>query len=318
VTKPLDPVRLAVFRHLFSAVAEEMGVVLGRSSFSANIKERRDFSCGVFDGAGRLAAQAAHIPVHLGSMPLSVAAALEDLDLGPGDVAILNDPFRGGTHLPDVTMVSAARIGGRTRFHLANRAHHADVGGARPGSMSLRQSIYEEGFRMPPVHLVRRGKVQRDVLALLLANVRTPREREGDLAAQRASLAAGERRLAALADKYGAALLARAAGELMDYTERMLAARLRDLPAGTYEAEDAMDDDGLTSDAVPIRVRVKVRGGRIVVDFTGSARQTAGGVNANRAVTLSAVLYVLRCLLPAGVPSNAVRLTGGIPPSCVS
>ena len=125
----LDAVRLAVFKHLFAAVAEEMGVVLGRSSFSPNIKERRDYSCGVFDGRGRLAAQAAHIPVHLGSMPMSVDAALADLELGPGDVAILNDPFRGGTHLPDVTMVSAVWIDGRPLFHLANRAHHADVGG---------------------------------------------------------------------------------------------------------------------------------------------------------------------------------------------
>jgi N-methylhydantoinase B len=157
---------------------------------------------------------------------------------------------------------------------------------------------------MPPVHLVRAGEVQRDVMTLLLANVRTPEEREGDLAAQRASLAAGERRLLALADKYGDDLLVRAAGELMDYTERMLAARLADLPAGTYAAEDRMDDDGRSDDPVPIRVAVAAKRGRITVDFTGSARQTAGGVNANRAVTLSAVLYVLRCLLPDGVPSN--------------
>jgi len=304
VTERLDPVRLAVFKHLFASVADEMGVVLGRSSFSPNIKERRDYSCGVFDGQGRLAAQAAHIPVHLGSMPMSVAAALADLELGAGDVAILNDPFRGGTHLPDVTMVSAVWIDGKPLFHLANRAHHADVGGARPGSMSLRQSIYEEGFRMPPVHLVTAGEVQRDVLTLLLANVRTPEERRGDIAAQRAALAAGERRLTGLAAKYGVGLLTRAAGELMDYTERMLAARLAELPPGTFSAEDVMDDDGLSPDPVPIRVRLAASGGRIKVDFTGSAAQTAGGVNANRAVTLSAVLYVLRCLLPESVPSN--------------
>jgi len=304
VSARLDPVRLAVFRHLFAAVSDEMGVVLGRSSFSPNIKERRDYSCGVFDGGGRLAAQAAHIPVHLGSMPMSVDAALADLELGPGDVAILNDPFRGGTHLPDVTMVSAVWIDGRPVFHLANRAHHADVGGARPGSMSLRRSIYEEGFRMPPVHLVKAGEVQRDVLTLLLANVRTPEEREGDIAAQRASLAAGERRLVTLASKYGTDLLTRAAGELMDYSERMLVSRLKDLPAGSFAAEDRMDDDGLSDDAVPIRVKLSAARGKITVDFTGTAPQTAGGVNANRAVTLSAVLYVLRCLLPGSVPSN--------------
>jgi len=278
----LDPIRLAVFRHLFSATAEEMGVVLGRSSFSPNIKERRDFSCGVFDGAGRLAAQAAHIPVHLGSMPLSVEAALADLDLGPGDVAILNDPFRGGTHLPDITMVSAVFHDGAPLFHVANRAHHSDVGGARPGSMALVRSIYEEGFRMPPVLFAKGGEVRRDVLRLLLANVRTPEEREGDLAAQRASLAAGERRLSALAERYGAALITRAAGELMDYTERMLRARLEALPDGAWAAEDAMDDDGCGTEPVPIRVRVRVRGDGATVDFRGSAPQVEGGVNANR------------------------------------
>jgi N-methylhydantoinase B len=304
MTERLDPVRLSVFRHLFAAVAEEMGVVLGRSSFSPNIKERRDFSCGVFDDTGRLAAQAAHIPVHLGSMPLSVRAAPLDLDLGPGHVAILNDPFRGGTHLPDITMVSAVFVKGRRRFHLANRAHHADVGGSRPGSMSLTRSIYEEGFRMPPVLLAKGGEIRTDVLKLLLANVRTPREREGDIAAQRASLDAGERRIRAMVDAYGADLLGRAAGELMDYTERMLIDVLRSLPDGRYEAFDHMDDDGVHPDPVPIRVAVTVAGGRVTVDFTGSSPQTSGGINANRAVTLSAVMYVLRCLLPAGVPSN--------------
>lgn len=304
MTPALDAVRLAVMKHLFSSVAEEMGVVLGRSSFSANIKERRDFSCGVFDGGGALAAQAAHIPVHLGSMPLSVRAALEDLDLGPGDVAILNDPFRGGTHLPDVTMVSAVHVDGRPVFHLANRAHHADVGGARPGSMALARSIHEEGFRMPPVHLVRGGERVPEVWKLLLANVRTPEEREGDLAAQRAALVAGERRIRDLVAKYGANHLLAAAAGLMDYTERALRALLREIPDGTYEGADAMDDDGFSDEPVPIRVAIRVRGDRVAVDFTGSAPQVRGGVNANRAVTLSAVLYVFRCLLPGDVPAN--------------
>jgi len=300
----LDPVRLSVFNHLFSAVAEEMGVVLGRSSFSPNIKERRDFSCGVFDGEGRLAAQAAHIPVHLGSMPMSVRAALEDLDLGPGDVAVLNDPFRGGTHLPDVTMVSAVYVDGRPLFHLANRAHHADVGGAHPGSMALVRSIYEEGLRIPPVRLVKRGETDREILSLILANVRTPREREGDLLAQRASLEAGERRLLALVARHGRSLVSRAATGLMDYGERMLRKVIADLPDGTFLAEDRMDDDGFSDAPVPIRVAVRIRGDSATVDFTGSAPQVTGGVNANRAVTLSATLYVFRCLLPPAVPAN--------------
>ncbi len=260
--------------------------------------------CAVFDGKGRLAAQAAHIPVHLGSTPLSVRAVLRDLTLGPGDTAILNDPFRGGTHLPDLTMVSAVHHEGRPLFLLANRAHHADVGGAHPGSMAPGRSIYEEGIRIPPVLLVRGGRTEEGVLRLLLANVRTPREREGDLAAQRAALLAGERRLAALAERYGAPLLSRAAGELMDYTERVLRSVLAELPDGTTAAEDAMDDDGFGSGPVPIRVRLTVRGDRAVVDFRESAAQVAGGINANRAVTLSAVLYVFRCLLPPDVPAN--------------
>jgi N-methylhydantoinase B len=302
--KRLDPVRLSVFKHLFAAVAEEMGVVLGRSSFSPNIKERRDYSCGVFDGDGRLAAQAAHIPVHLGSMPLSVAAVLEDLDLGPGDVAVLNDPFRGGTHLPDITMVRAVFFEGRRLFHVANRAHHADVGGARPGSMSLTRSIYEEGLRIPPLKLVTAGKMEEGVLAMILANVRTPEERVGDLMAQRSSLQAGENRIVALLRKYGVDLLTRAAGELMGYTERMLESVLRSMPDGEFTAEDQMDDDGFGDQPVPIRVRVVIRGGGVTVDFSESAEQVAGAVNANRAVTLSAVLYVFRSLLPADIPAN--------------
>ncbi|MCU0726092.1 MAG: hydantoinase B/oxoprolinase family protein [Planctomycetes bacterium] len=281
-----------------------MGVLLARSAFSANIKERRDFSCGIFDAGGRLAAQAAHIPVHLGSMPLSVRAVLEGIELGPGDVAILNDPFCGGTHLPDLTMVAPVFVGGRRRFLVANRAHHADVGGARPGSMALARSIHEEGLRIPPVLLVRRGKPEAGLLETILANVRTPGEREGDLAAQRASLAAGERRLLSLAARYGPAVLSRAAAALMDYSERMLRHALSAIPAGTYEAEDSMDDDGFSADPVPIRLRLAIRGGEAVADFTRSALQAAGGINANRAVTLSALLYAFRCLLPPEVPAN--------------
>ncbi len=303
-TTKLDAVRLEVFKHLFAAVAEEMGVVLGRSSFSPNIKERRDFSCGVFDGAGRLAAQAAHIPVHLGSMPLSVAAVLTDLDLGPGDVAVLNDPFRGGTHLPDITMVQAVFIDGRRRFHVANRAHHADVGGVRPGSMSLTGSIFEEGLRIPPVLLARAGEVSPGVLDLILANVRTPDERRGDLDAQRASLLSGERRLLALVQKYGEVPLEDAASALMDYTERMVRSMIRGIPDGEYRAADVMDDDGISEHPVDLRVSVRVRGDRVAVDFSESADQVEGGVNANRAVTLSGVLYVFRTLLPAEVPAN--------------
>ncbi|HVM71130.1 MAG TPA: hydantoinase B/oxoprolinase family protein, partial [Anaerolineales bacterium] len=189
-----DPIKLEIFKHLFAAVAEEMGTVLRKSSYSPNIKERRDFSCALFDASGQLVAQAAHIPVHLGAMPLSVAAAVAHFgdDLNPGDLIVLNDPFRGGTHLPDITMVSPiflpvhSRRGkaGQLLGFAASRAHHADVGGMTPGSMPVAREIYQEGLIIPPVKLVRAGEMDDDLLALILANVRTPQERRGDLQAQ--------------------------------------------------------------------------------------------------------------------------------------
>ncbi|HXW15502.1 MAG TPA: hydantoinase B/oxoprolinase family protein, partial [Terriglobia bacterium] len=224
----VDAAELEIFKNLFHSTAEEMGAALRRSAFSPNIKERRDFSCAVFDGRGRVVAMGDHMPVHLGSMPMSVAAALNALELGPGDIAMLNDPYAGGTHLPDITLVmpvwaqdagpSGARPGGESRsalqtrgvrsrnrpnFYVANRAHHADIGGAQPASMGLSEEIYQEGLRIPPVALARGGKIQRDILAILLANVRTPREREGDLMAQVAACRLGERRLQELLQRYG-------------------------------------------------------------------------------------------------------------------
>src|SRR5690349_16697549 len=182
----LDPVALPVMNNRLAAIAEEMGVVLGLTGYSPNIKERRDYSCALFDQHGELVAQAAHIPVHLGSTPLSVRAAIERLDLHPGDVAALNDPFAGGTHLPDVTVVMPVFLRGqKTAFaYVANRAHHADIGGMAPGSMALATEIYQEGFRLPPVKLMVGGKPARDVFELFLANTRVREEREGDLRAQ--------------------------------------------------------------------------------------------------------------------------------------
>src|SRR5713226_6476568 len=196
----VDAAELEIFKTLFHSVAEEMGAALRRSAFSPNIKERRDYSCAVFDGQGRVVAMGDHMPVHLGSMPMSVAAAIRAFQLGPGDIAMLNDPYAGGTHLPDITLVMPvfALTASRTLapvFYVANRAHHSDIGGTQPASMGLSEEIYQEGLRIPPVMLVRGGKIERDAMALLLANVRTPREREGDLAAQVAACRVGERRL---------------------------------------------------------------------------------------------------------------------------
>ncbi len=301
-----DPITLEVFRNLFYSVAEEMGVTLCRTSFSPNIKERRDYSCAIFDGKGRMVAQGEHMPVHLGSMPLSVEAAIEHTHMGPGDMVAVNDPFRGGTHLPDITIVQPVFLEGHAdaSYYVANRAHHSDVGGVTPGSMPLSRSIYQEGIRIPPVHLVRGGEVVPDVLALILSNVRTPREREGDLTAQIASNRTGERRLIALSGKYGVDAVTDYMGWLQDYAERMTREAIRGIPDGSYHFEDCMDDDGLGTGPVPIVVTITVEGEQATVDFTGTAPQVAGSINAIRAITLSAVMYCFRVIVPFAVPSN--------------
>ena len=297
--------QLEIFKHLFRSVAEEMGVVMQRSAYSPNIKERLDFSCALFGPSGEMVAQAAHIPVHLGSMPLSVKAAAEAFRLEPGDLVVLNDPFRGGTHLPDLTAVSPIFFEGRLLGYVANRAHHADIGGAFPGSMGLAADVYAEGIRIPPVRLYRRGELQRDVLDLILANVRVPAERIGDLQAQVAANRRGEARLLELARKYGAGELLAWMERLVDYTEKAARAVVAQIPEGAYTFQDAIEDDGRGNGPFTIAACVRVADGRAVVDFTGTAPQAEGPVNCVYAVTLSAVAYVFRCLLDPGVPSNA-------------
>jgi len=316
----LDPITLEVFNHRLGAIAEEMGVTLCRSAFSPNIKERRDYSCAVFDAAGALAAQAAHIPVHLGSTPLSVRAAIERRPMGPGDVVILNDPYAGGTHLPDVTAVAPVHVGRRLVGFVANRAHHADIGGMSPGSMPLASEIYQEGFRVPPVCLVRGGVIVRDVLELFLANTRVAEERRGDLLAQVAALRVGALRLAELVERDGAAAAQRAMRALQDYSERLMRAALAELPAGTYRAADHLDDDGLGAERVRIAVAVRIAAAGARVDFSGSAAQVRGGINANLAVTLAAVYYVFHALARSPIPPNAgfMRpIAVHAPPGCV-
>lgn len=308
----IDPAELEIFKNLFHSVAEEMGAALRRSAFSPNIKERRDYSCAVFDGRGRAVAMGDHMPVHLGSMPQSVAAAIEHLRLGPGDIAVLNDPFAGGTHLPDLTCVMPVFAGAHEQqekaapfFYVANRAHHSDVGGAQPASMGLSEEIYQEGLRIPPVLLVRNGKPRRDVLAMLLANVRTPTEREGDLTAQIAACKLGEQRLEEMTHKYGADKINFYLGALQRYSARLMRHALNRIPDGTYRAEDFLDDDGYSAEPVRLRVAIKIHGGRAIVDFTGSSPQRRGSVNAVLAITTSAVFYVFRCLLGEDVPACA-------------
>ena len=301
-----DPVALEIANHRLASIAEEMGVVLGRTALSPNIKERRDYSCAVFDAAGGLVAQAAHIPVHLGSTPLSVRAALAHAPMAPGDVVILNDPFAGGTHLPDVTVVAPVYLRGARRpfAYVANRAHHADIGGMSPGSMPLATEIYQEGFRLPPVHLVRRGRIAGDVLALFLANTRVATEREGDLMAQWAALRVGARRLEELVAASGARRVAGDMRALQRYSAALMRAALARLPAGRYRARDVLDDDGFGCTNIRLAVTITIGRGRARVDFAGSAPQTAGPLNANFAVTRSAVLYVFAAIANGEVPPN--------------
>ena len=307
---PLKAIELELFRHLLVSIAEEMGVVLRRTSYSANIKERRDYSCAVYDARGETVAMGDHMPVHLGAMPLSVTAVRQAFELGPGDVAMVNDPFHGGTHLPDITVVAPVFTEGSRRpsFFVANRAHHADVGGMSPGSMPLAKEIFQEGLRIPPVCLQRGGKIDRPLLDLVLANVRTPLEREGDLFAQLASLERGVSRLRELVAKYGERRVAGNMRALQDYSERMMRAAIRKLPRGMYRFEDCLDDDGVTRKPVRVRVAVTIQGDSARVDFSGSDAQVRGPMNANYAVTVAAVMYVFRCLIQEDVPYTAGTL----------
>jgi len=302
-----DPIELELFRHLLVSIAEEMGAVLRKTSFSANIKERRDYSCAVYDAEGETVAMGDHMPVHLGAMPLSVQHAMQAFELQPGDVAILNDPFRGGTHLPDITAVSAVFVKGNRQpaFYVANRAHHADVGGMSPGSMPLAREIYQEGIRIPPIMLARAGRFDRELLNLILANVRTPQEREGDLVAQCMAIRRGEQRLLDLVAKYGMAKVRRNMTELKDYSERMIRAAIRRLPRGEYRFEDFLDGDGITDRPVKIAAKITIHGDRATIDFTGSSKQVEGSVNANYAIAVAAVTYVFRCLVREDIPYTA-------------
>src|SRR5438477_5329347 len=336
----LDPIELDIFKNIYHSIAEEMGAALRRTAFSPNIKERRDYSCAIFDADGEVIAMGDHMPVHLGSMPMSVRAAINTFDLEPGDMAMLNDPFRGGTHLPDITLVAPVYVQGQDvlteattgpgmtprrssarrhrfspDFYVASRAHHSDVGGTYPGSMGLCREIYQEGLRIPPVRIMRAGKIDRDVRALLLNNVRTPDEREGDLGAQIAACHTGAQRLREVCARYGLLRTHQAARELLDYSEEMMREFLKRVPPGSYRAEDFLDNDGISEKPVKLAVAITFDRARgrghpphisiVTVDFTGSDPQVEGSVNAVEAITYSACFYVFRCLLREDVPATA-------------
>ncbi|MBW2465931.1 MAG: hydantoinase B/oxoprolinase family protein [Deltaproteobacteria bacterium] len=305
-----DIIEVEVFNKLFSSIAEEMGIILAHSSFSANIKERRDFSCALFDGKGDLVAQAAHIPVHLGAMPMTLSAVLSEMDLQPGDVVIVNDPYQGGSHLPDITLIEPvypvrpglAAI--RPLFYVVNRAHHADVGGKHPGSMGLVNHLADEGYVIPPTLLFKGGVYNDAFIRDFLNNVRSPEERLGDLRAQIASLARGRLRINDILNRYPMAHISSILDQLKDYSERLMVNVINRLSNGRYTFTDFLDDDGAGSPPIPITVDLDIKDSHIVADFSRSAAQVDTPLNTVSAVVMSATVYVFQCLLGEGHPIN--------------
>lgn len=299
----LDPITLEVYKHLMLAIPEEMGANLRRSAFSPNIKERMDESCAIFDARGRLIAQAEHIPVHLGAMPSAVAAVAADFPkLSPGDQVIVNDPYRGGSHLPDITLIAPFFRHGRLKGYAVNRAHHADVGGKSPGSMPGSSStLSEEGIVIPPTLLVRNGVMLKQVLEMFEEETRNPSERIGDLNAQVGANRLGVSRCIDFMHRYGETAFDGFVESIIGYSRSRVSADLAALPAGVAEAVDYLDGE---DEPIPIKVRVTIGGGRFEVDFTGTSPQCFGNANAPISVTRSSVYYVLRCVLPADIPPN--------------
>lgn len=299
----LDPVTLEVFKHLILAVPEEMGANLRRTAFSPNIKERLDESCALFDVKGRLIAQAEHIPVHLGAMPAAVRAVMDDFpDLQPGDQVIVNDPYRGGSHLPDITVIAPFFWKGRLKGYVVNRAHHADVGGKTPGSMpGSSRTLDEEGIVIPPTLFVKNDVIEQSVLTLFETKTRNPVERKGDLNAQMGANRLGASRCVDFIARYGEEAFNLFVEGIIDYAGKRVRAHLSSLPDGESEATDILEGE---DEVFLVKARVRLQGEHFEVDFSGTASQCKGNLNAPLSVTRSAVYYVLRCLLPADVPPN--------------
>ncbi len=304
----VDPVTVEVIRGALIYAAEEMGIALRNTAYSPNIKERLDFSCALFDEQKQLAAQAEHIPVHLGSMSWAVQEGLKPFhgELENGDMILFNDPYLSGTHLPDLTLIAPIFHEDDIIGYAANKAHHSDIGGKAPGSMAGDATeLYQEGVIIPPVKFVKKGEVDEELATLVLSNVRTPDVRMGDVRAQVAANFRGGRRMTELAETYGVAVLQEAVTQAMDYSERRMRAEIANMPAGRYEAEDYLESTGVSDEAVTIRIAVTVQTGRVTIDYSGTSGQVEGPVNAVFGVTLSGVYYVLRCVTDPTIPMNA-------------
>jgi N-methylhydantoinase B len=304
----IDPITLEVMRNAFQSVAEEMGAALIRTALSPNIKDRRDCSTGVYSAAGELIAQAEHIPLHLGLMPSVVKSTLQIFPVGslqPGDAIITNDPYISGSHLPDICILSPLFHDGACLGILANLAHHVDIGGIAPGGMpTISTEIFQEGLRIPPIRIRKAGVVDEEIMALITHNVRTSREAKGDFQAQLAANNVGERRLHEIIQKYGAEQTTRYMEELINYSERRMRARLRELPQGVFAFEDYLEGDGISDGLLTIKVSLSIEPTRIVVDFSGSSPQTKGSVNCTRPVTLACTFYALKAAIDPDLPST--------------
>jgi len=301
----MNAIDLSLFVSQLSAICSEMGAVLRRAAFSTNIKDRLDFSCAVFDERGALCAQAAHIPVHLGSMAYAMGELVQTMQWASGDMVIVNDPFLGGTHLPDITLIAPVFVDGAGIGFVANRAHHADIGAHTPGSMPVSRSLFEEGLVIAPVHLLRAGQPVAGVLDDIAAATANPAQMRGDLAAQISANLGAVAQLQRLAMHTGVTEYRAALDEVNDYGERLARESLRAIPDGCYRFADMMDDDGMGNRDIPVAVAITVQDGTIEVDFTGTAPQVAGNINCPLSVAAAAVLYVFRCLMPAHTPACA-------------
>lgn len=301
----MDAISLSIFANRIDSICSEMGATLQKAAFSPNIRDRLDYSCAIFDAGGELCAQAAHIPVHLGSMAFAMSDVVSTIQWSAGDMVVLNDPYKGGTHLPDVTLIAPFFIEGELLGFVANRAHHADIGSETPGSMPLSSSVLEEGQLIEPTLLVKADEIQQGIFSRLMSNMRNEQESSGDFIAQIAANRRGLRRLAMLLEKMGVESYLGGLQQLNDYAAILARSSLADIKAGEYCFEDVLDDDGQSQNDILIKVKLVFDGESITVDFTGSAQQVAGNINCPLSVTAAAVYYVFRCLMPAQAPACA-------------
>ena len=301
---PMNVIQVQIFNKIFSSIAEEMGIVLCRAAFSSNIKERKDFSCAIFDHIGELVAQAAHIPVHLGAMPETIKYCLATHQFKENDEMIINDPFKGGSHLPDITLIKPVFFHDELLFYTATRAHHADVGGKSPGSMGNCTTIHDEGIRIPPTLLKKENIFNQEFLKKFQQQVRNPQERLGDLKAQSASLARGELRLVNTLEKYGKEQIFITIKDLKRYSEKLMRHTIKTIPDGTYEFHDFLEGDSVSTQSLPLQASIKIDHDQALVDFSRSCPQIKTPLNCVRPVTISATIYAFQCIMGEGFPIN--------------